>query len=408
MYKHYVYGGGTFTHVRAHLALAAPAFGGTAKALAENLQNRLHGEVHLRLTKMADSSSGVVTNEDVERDLEVILRDPNTKVIVMSAALCDYNGHIGTETSGKYATRLRSRDGAQQMTLVPTRKILRKIRKERKDIFLVGFKTTSGASEEEQYLAGLNLLKEASCNLVLANDLVTRTNMVITPEMARYYVTTDRSKALDGLARMIQMRHDLSFTRTTVVGNNLDLIPMDSPTVPRTFSEVVQYCVDNGAYVPFRGVTVGHFAYREVEGTLLSSRRKTNYTAVGGTDLVRVEIGNENSIAHGAKPSAGTRSQWMILSDPRWKDRYDCIVHFHCPLKEGHRDVIQVQSQYPFECGSHECGKNTLEGIRDMGDGVAAVMLDKHGPNILFHHSVDPQRVIEFINVNFDLRSRTT
>lgn len=408
MFKHYVYGGGTFSHVRAHLALAAPAFGGTARSLSQKLSNRLNGEIHLRLTKMADQTSSLITNEDVENDIHRVLQDPETKVIVLSAALCDFEGQIDEVPSGKYATRLQSRNGNQTMHLSPSRKILREIRSARKDIYLVGFKTTAGASLEEQYHAALNLLKETSSNLIFSNDLISRRNMVVTPEMARYYVTQDREVTLDGLARLIQTRHNLSFTRTTVVGNSLDLIPLRSSEVPRSFSEIVQYCVDNGAYVPFRGVTVGHFAYRESENSLLSSRRKTNYTAQGGTDLVRVDMTAEKVIAHGAKPSAGTRSQWMILSDPKWKNRFDCVVHFHCPLKDGHKNLIQVQSQHNYECGSHECGKNTLDGIRMMDDSIGAVMLDKHGPNIVFHHSVDPQQVIKFINLNFDLSKRTT
>ena len=34
-------------------------------------------------------------------------------------------------------------------------------------------------------------------------------------------------------------------------------------------------------------------------------------------------------------------------------------------------------------------------------------MLDNHGPNIVFHHSIDPQEVIDFIDANFDLSNKT-
>ncbi|MFM2394871.1 MAG: hypothetical protein RLZZ546_2854 [Bacteroidota bacterium] len=34
-------------------------------------------------------------------------------------------------------------------------------------------------------------------------------------------------------------------------------------------------------------------------------------------------------------------------------------------------------------------------------------MLDNHGPNVVFHHSIDPQEVINFIEVNFDLSDKT-
>jgi hypothetical protein len=34
-------------------------------------------------------------------------------------------------------------------------------------------------------------------------------------------------------------------------------------------------------------------------------------------------------------------------------------------------------------------------------------MLDNHGPNIVFNHSIDPQEVIDFIVENFDLALKT-
>ena len=36
------------------------------------------------------------------------------------------------------------------------------------------------------------------------------------------------------------------------------------------------------------------------------------------------------------------------------------------------------------------------------------VMLDNHGPNIVFNHNIDPQEVIDFINDNFELGKSTS
>ena len=60
-----------------------------------------------------------------------------------------------------------------------------------------------------------------------------------------------------------------------------------------------------------------------------------------------------------------------------------------------------------FECGSHECGQNTSDGLRPVGNGIECVYLDNHGPNIVFHRSTDPQKVIDFIDQNFDLSQST-
>ena len=50
----------------------------------------------------------------------------------------------------------------------------------------------------------------------------------------------------------------------------------------------------------------------------------------------------------------------------------------------------------------------SLEGSLDLlNDHLAAVMLDKHGPNIVFSDKADPQMVIDFIMSNFDLSKQT-
>jgi hypothetical protein len=63
-------------------------------------------------------------------------------------------------------------------------------------------------------------------------------------------------------------------------------------------------------------------------------------------------------------------------------------------------------SRREYECGSHECGQNTSRGLRRFGH-LSAVSLQEHGPNVVFHRSIDPQEVINFIEENFDLSEKT-
>jgi hypothetical protein len=405
----YVLGGGTFSHVRNHLALAAPAFGTTARQIRNLCEQQFDDkmDVSLILTKMADSKSALITNEDVAEVVGKLKSDFNTKIIFFNVALCDYNGTVvETETgymeSGKYANRLKTADGQQIMWLSPADKVIKSIRDGRKDIFLVAFKTTCGATEDEQYLAGLNLLKKNSCNLVLANDTKTRVNMIITPEEARYSVTTDRLEALIQLVKMTYYRSHLSFTRSTVVEGTP--VSWNDERVYPTLREVVDYCIAKNAYKPFNGATVGHFAVKIGEKEFLTSIRKSNFNDLAKNGLVRVVVdGDDTVIAYGAKPSVGGQSQRIIFSE---HNDYDCIVHFHCPIKPGSK--VPVVSQFEYECGSHQCGQNTSNGLKRFDKyELSAVMLDNHGPNIVFHHSVDPKKVIQFIEENFDLSGKT-
>lgn len=399
----HIFGGGTVFHVRPHLAISAPAYGQTAKDL-----ERLLGwnAPRLHLTRMAGGERELETNEDVRKRLEKLTADPNTKVIFMSAALCDFEASVlesdgrGTN-SGKDRPRLKTAHGKRTVELTPADKLIGSIRKERKDIFLVGFKTTAGASADDQYLAGLGLLKGSSCNLVLANDLHTKLNMVITPEQARYHETTDRGEALKGLVEMTLLRSKGTFTRSTVVEG--EAVPWNE-SIPYSLRRVVDHCIDRGAYKPFDGKTVGHFAFKVDDKEFITSKRKTNFNHLRDIGMVRVEAQDDHRVtAYGAKPSVGGQSQRIIF---REHPDVDCIFHAHIPLKADAPDNIPVREQRPYECGSHECGKNTSDGLKDF-DGIKAVMLDKHGPNVVFNRDIDPAKVIAFIEANFDLRGRT-
>ncbi len=423
-----IIGGGTVFHVRNHLALTAVAYGSTARQLndlcylattgrylREGVNQNIQYIPHLHLTKMANSGEGnLETNEDIEKLVDKLIANPDTKIIFFNPALVDFEGHITTSgevgyewsddlktTSGKYATRLKTSAGEQRMLLTPAPKIVAKIRKERKDIFLVAFKTTCGATEDEQFLTGLHLLKTASCNLVLANDTKTRTNMIITPEQARYSVTTDRKAALEKLVDMAIARSQGTFTRSTVVEGKS--VPWDTTAVPESLVKVVNHCIAEGAYKPFNGSTVGHFAYKWNDETFVTSKRKSNFNKLEETGMVLCTSSNPDEVkAFGAKPSVGGQSQRIVF---REHPEMDCIVHFHCPPK--FPAELSVRSQENYECGSHECGQNTSRGLREEVPGIKCVYLDNHGPNIVFNRDIDPQKVIEFIDKNFDLRKST-
>lgn len=417
MKKIYVLGGGTVFHVRPHFALSAPAYGKAARTLTSLLSDVVGTEyaVHLGLTKMAMGSMDRrqykfthligETNQEVAEFLEKIVTDPDTAMIFMSVALCDFDGFVLDDegkltASGKNQPRLKTKEKAPNLFLRPSDKLIGQIRNKRKDIFLVGFKTTAGAKEEEQYEAALGLLKKNSCNLVLANDVQTGLNMIVCPELATYSVSHDREMVLKNLVDMALMRAKNTFVRTEIVGGPEDLVPWKM--APVALQEVVNHCVKEGAYKPFNNVTVGHFGYKAADKILYSSRRRQNFNLPEARDLVKVDFSGERQVAYGAKPSAGARSQYEVLS--RFTD-LNCIVHFHCPLKA--HSLVPVRPQKDFECGSIQCGMNTAGGMVRVNKDLAVVMLDKHGPNIVFSDKADPQMVIDFINSNFTLSSQT-
>jgi phosphopantothenoylcysteine synthetase/decarboxylase len=189
-----ILGGGTFYHVRNHLSIAAPAFGTTARWLKENLVGS-----ELVLTKMADSASSLETNADVKAFVDESLTKKTLRCLIMNVALCDYEGTIGHVASGKHVQRLQSRAGKQLMDLVPSDKVISSVKEQRPDILLVGFKTTTNFSPEEQQKAAYRMLSESKGDLVLANDTVTRHNLLINSKNECLIASKDRIEVLKRL-----------------------------------------------------------------------------------------------------------------------------------------------------------------------------------------------------------------
>lgn len=404
-----IMGGGTFQPISNHLSLSAPAFGKTAKEISRVLfhkhdvfdhkpysQNVKNLEVVL--TKMADPSSSLVTNYDVKNYLMEVIKDQDLAVIFMNIAFCDFE-YTGGDFHGQ---RLETSDGPINLDFVPSPKIIDLIRRERPDIFLVGFKTTTSASVDEQFLKGLKMMKRSKCNLVLANDTVTRNNIIITPEET-YYETSGREDAIEQLCEMTMSRGFSTFNRTNF---KMQMSNISLSNTPETFQAVLKGLIEDGSFIENNGngFTPGHFCWRSGDREFISSQRKANHNLVFQQGMSLVEVGDdeETFTVYGTrKASVGARSQWMILKE---YPEYDCIVHTHSPIKPG--SLVPTTPQKPFQCGSLECGINTLTNMGDFGI-VKAVYLEKHGPNILFKSTSDPDEVLRFIRNNFELGIKT-
>jgi hypothetical protein len=407
MNKIVLIGGGTISHVRNHLALCAPAFGKTVLTLEQLFLSKIPKDGNISVvTYLTDMAGGknLSTNQDVSKLVDELIADPTVRVIIFNPALVDFHGEVDGVPSGKYAERLETNQGMRDMRLYPAGKIIGKIRQDRKDIFVVGFKTTCKAEPDEQYKKGLNLLKTNSLNLVVANDTGTRNNMIIAPEETRYSETNDRYKMLHFLTDMVLSRMNNTFTRSTVVDG--EAVDWNSKDIPVNLRTVVNHCIAFGAYKPFLNKTAGHFAVKINDKSIITSIRKTNFNQLDKVGMVRVDYdGIDKVIAHGAKPSVGGMSQKIIFTE---HPEAECIVHFHCPPKKKYD--VPTRPQWQNECGSHQCGANTSAGLKEVdlgGHKIKVVYLDGHGPNIVFNKSVPAELIIDYIDKTFDLSAKT-
>lgn len=283
-------------------------------------------------------------------------------------------------------------------TIVPPY-ILREIRQNRKDIFVCAIINSQQLMTSDMYSEGVGYIKSNSVNLVLVYNSFPDKGIVVTPEES-YYHEGEWDYVAAGLVEMAKLRSHLTFTRSTVVDGQP--VPWDSDLVPESLRTVIDYLISRGAYKPFRGATVGHFACKLSDNEFLTSIRKSNFNDISKIGLVKVVTdGPDTVLAYGAKPSVGGQSQRIVFNDHKG---YDCIVHAHVPIKD--ESEVPIASQREFECGSMQCGSNTSNHLKQFGN-LKAVYLDNHGPNIIFNRNIDPQEVIDFIEANFDLEKKT-
>lgn len=335
-------------------------------------------DINLHLTGYDGGTEGLDTEHDVKEYVRSLVADYSTKLIFWL---------IDSPQSAELSAQFR-RDGAEG-------------RDPRKDIYLASSSFSSGLSGSDQYETALAQVKRTSANLSLAYDTASHSGMIVAPEEAAYDETSQLESLATSLVDISELRSHLTFTRSTVIDG--EPVDWNSSLVYPSLREVVNYCVDNDAYKPFRGMTAGHFAVKIGEHEFLTSRRKTDFRRLGEIGLVRVVTdGPDNVIAYGSKPSVGGQSQRIVFDEHAGEN---CIVHFHCPIKPGSN--VPTVSQREYECGSHECGMNTSAGLEVVDDGIKAVYLDNHGPNVVFNDERDPRGIEQFISDNFDLSKKT-
>lgn len=357
--------------------------GDTHEVLARKLAKAANGQIdtmdiHLHLTDASGGNEGLRTDKDMLELSRYLVGNMATKMVFWSVYSLD--NHL--PVWGIRNARLNGN-------------------KPRKDIYLSNVEVTGGFLPDLQFNHGLQVVKETSSNLGIVYDVSTQNGMIIGPEESAYDETSDLEKLANSALDIAELRSHLTFTRSTVIDG--EPVDWNSSLVYPSLREVVDYCVKKDAYKPFLDATAGHFAAKIGDNEFLTSRRKTDFRDLARIGLVRVVTdGPDSVLAYGSKPSVGGQSQRIVFSE---NPDENCIVHFHCPTKPG--SEIPVVSQREFECGSHECGQNTSDGLQVVEPGIKAVYLDNHGPNIVFNDGKNPRDVQEYISDNFDLSKKT-
>jgi hypothetical protein len=211
MKKIYVITGGTMVHVSPHFSLCAPAYGNVGLNIYRQLSKRIafqklenRYKTYLVKTKMAGENSKVTkahleelgvtfspeTNQDLQTLIHELVNHEETIGVVMSAAICDFepvelmvSGDMGIVKITKFGKNQKRLHHVKSLALQmqPSDKIIDLIKGKRPDIFLVTFKTTAGATENELFSQASDNMRRSKSDLVFANDIHKHLNMVVTP-----------------------------------------------------------------------------------------------------------------------------------------------------------------------------------------------------------------------------------
>lgn len=180
-----IIGGGTICPMNEYTALCAPSFGKMAHQLTRAF--RVHPDNKMRVNQVLSSMAGGYFNtiEGLEEIANSLVEDASVKVVILAASVCSPNENDEI-TREAYA-------GAD--TIIP-------ILLSREDLFVVGFSTTFGCTDEEAETLGRDLMNETGLHMIVVNDPQTRTNFVIDRDGNKSSETTDRDRLATIIANM--------------------------------------------------------------------------------------------------------------------------------------------------------------------------------------------------------------
>jgi phosphopantothenoylcysteine decarboxylase / phosphopantothenate---cysteine ligase len=126
---------------------------------------------HSSLNIPHDPSMNVIrikTTEEMYNVVREIILEGKQCVIFHAAAVADFSvAHLNK----KRAYKMDTRNGTKNIKLVPTEKIVDKIKEFDKKVFLVAFKAEYGISDKLLIKKAFDKLKECNGDLIVANDV---------------------------------------------------------------------------------------------------------------------------------------------------------------------------------------------------------------------------------------------
>jgi len=110
----------------------------------------------------------IKTTEEMLKTMKDQILNEKQNVVFHTAAVADFSI---SHSNKKIPNKLDTRNGTKTIKLIPTAKIVDKIKQYDKNIFLVAFKAEYGISKKLLIKRAINKLNECKSNLIVANDV---------------------------------------------------------------------------------------------------------------------------------------------------------------------------------------------------------------------------------------------
>ena len=158
----------------------------------------------------------IKTTEEMLSTVKDQILNEKQDVIFHTAAVADFSISHGNR---KIPNKLDTRNGTKTIKLIPTPKIIDKIKQYDKNIFLVAFKAEYGISKELLIKRAINKLDECKANLIVAND-VSKKGCDFGSDTNEVYVIDKEGKTMH---IPLQSKKDIASELIEIVCKKLDL-----------------------------------------------------------------------------------------------------------------------------------------------------------------------------------------
>jgi phosphopantothenoylcysteine decarboxylase/phosphopantothenate--cysteine ligase len=158
----------------------------------------------------------IKTAEEMLKTVKDRILDEKQQIVFHTAAVADFTI---SHSNKKIPNKIDTRNGTKSVNLIPTPKIVDKIKQFDKNIFLVAFKAEYGISKELLIKRAIDKLKECKGNLIVAND-VSRKGCDFGSDTNEVYVIDEEEKIIH---IPLQLKEKIACELLEIVCKKLDI-----------------------------------------------------------------------------------------------------------------------------------------------------------------------------------------